>query len=87
MDKLNNSSELRYNIKARIESMTKEAQATIKKKVLKDSGMCKSSYYNALTIKHKDSNDISGKMLRAFSKALKVKMEQLFNAADKKNIE
>jgi hypothetical protein len=79
MDKQHNSSELKYNIKSRMEPMTRDGKATIMRKVLKDTGMCRSSYYKALTIKHTDSADIPIKMLLAFSKAFNVKMEELFN--------
>jgi hypothetical protein len=79
MDKKHNSSELRYNIKVRLNAMTREEQTTVRKKVMKDSGMGRSSYYKVLTLKHSDTGDVSAKILLAFSKALKVKMELLFN--------
>lgn len=79
MEKQHNSPKLRYNIKSRMEPMTRAAKAIIKSSVLKDSGMCKSSYYKALTLKHKDATDIPAKMLLAFSKALDIEMEKLFN--------
>lgn len=84
MDKLHNSSELRYNIKARIEQLTRKTRANVRTTVLKDSGMCKSSYYKALALKHKDESDIPAKLLLAFSKALNVKMEKLFNKGERK---
>lgn len=74
------SSKLRYNIKSRIDAMTRDDKATIKHKVLNESGISKSSYYNALALKQEDDNDISAKMLLAFSRALSVKMEELFNS-------
>ncbi|KAA5533432.1 hypothetical protein F0919_12890 [Taibaiella lutea] len=79
MEKSRNSSDLRYNIKLRMKPMKRAAKAAIKNSVLKDSGMCKSSYYKAWTLKHNDPKDIPAKMLLAFSKALKVEMEELFN--------
>ena len=82
MEKLHNSSELRYNIKARIKQLTRKGKATVKNSVLKDSGMCKSSYYKALALKHEDEKDIPAKLLLAFSKALNVKMENLFNDSE-----
>jgi hypothetical protein len=79
MEKSRNSSELRYNIKSRMKPMNRDARAAIKSSVLEESGMSKSSYYKAWTLKHKDAMDIPAKMLLAFSKALDVKMEKLFN--------
>jgi len=79
MDKLHNSSAFRYNIRSRIKSMPKNKQAIVRQKVLEDSGMCRSSYYKVLTLKHTDTSDIPAKMLLAFSKALDVEMEELFN--------